>query len=62
MKNARIKKGLNQSDLARILGVHPETIRGIERGRRTPSLKLALKLSKILNISIEKLLEKDDEE
>jgi DNA-binding transcriptional regulator YiaG len=39
----RLYTGLNQKDFAQALGVHPDTYRGWERGRRYPG-RLARKM------------------
>lgn len=49
---------MSQGDLAKILGVHPTYISGIERGIRNMSLKNIEKLAKALGVSINKLIDK----
>lgn len=56
VKEIRLKKGLSQGDLGKILKVHPTYISGIERGVRNMSLKNIEKLAKSLNVSIEELV------
>ena len=56
LREARLKKKLSQSDVAKILGVHRTYISGLERGRRNPSLLTVQKVAKALNISPKELL------
>ena len=57
IKDARIDNRLMQKDLARMLNVGPSTVSMWEAGTRTPDLQMVAKISKILNISLEDLLE-----
>jgi len=56
VKQIRLKKHLSQGGLAKILGVHPTYISGIERGLRNMTLKNIEKLAKALNVSIKDFL------
>lgn len=56
VREIRLKKNMSQGDLAKILGVHPTDISGIERGVRNMALKNIERLAKALNVKIEKLL------
>ena len=55
LKEVRQKKGLSQEELASIVGVCRQTIISIERYQYKPSLELAMKIAKKLNINTEKL-------
>lgn len=55
-KELRLRKGMSQGDLAKILGVHPTYISGIERGVRNMALKNIERLAKALHVSIEELM------
>jgi putative transcriptional regulator len=55
LKEVRQKKGLTQEELASNVGVSRQTIISIERYRYKPSLELAMKIAKKLNINTEKL-------
>ena len=55
LKQVRQKKGLTQEELGANVGVSRQTIISIERYRYKPTLELAMKLAKELNIKIEKL-------
>ena len=47
---------MSQGDLAKILGVHPTYISGIERGVRNMALKNIEKLAKALGVRIDNLI------
>ncbi len=55
LKEVRQKKGLTQEELASNVGVSRQTIISIERYRYKPSLELAMKIAKKLDINTEKL-------
>lgn len=52
----RLNKKMSQGKLAKILGVHPTYISGIERGVRNMSLKNIERLAKALNVPLEELI------
>ena len=49
----RLDVGITQEDLAKIVGVTRQTIIAIEKGNYTPSVLLALKISKFFNKKLE---------
>ncbi len=55
MKVFRAMHDLTQDDLAKLVGVRRETISYIERGKYSPSLRLAFDLSQILKTSMDEL-------
>ena len=55
IKELRARYDLTQEDLARKVGVRRETILYLEKGKYNPSLKLAHKVARILNTTIEDL-------
>ena len=55
LKELRHQKGLTQEELATNVGVSRQTIISIERYRYKPSLELAMKIARKLEINIEKL-------
>ena len=55
LKVWRAKFDLTQSQLAELAGVSRKTINTLERGIYTPSVTLALKLSRIFNTNVEKV-------
>jgi len=55
LKEVRQKKGFTQEELGNSVDVSRQTIISIEGYRYKPTLELAMKISKKLNIKIEKL-------
>ena len=51
----RKKKGLRQTDLARLVGIFQSELSEIERGIRKPSVYLAKKIAKVLGASLDDL-------
>lgn len=64
VKELRARYGLTQSDLGKQVDVTRQTIAFIEKGEFSPSITLALKLAKALQISVNDLfwLEEDGNE
>jgi putative transcriptional regulator len=62
IKEYRARYGLTQAKLAEKVGIRRETIVFLEKGKYNPSLKLAHKISKVLNARIEDIFIFDDEE
>lgn len=61
IKELRAKYDLTQADLAEKVGVSRQTILYLEKGKYIPSLTLALKLAKILDVKVEELFELEEE-
>lgn len=57
IKEYREKALMKQDDLAKLVGVRRETIVHLENGRYNPSLKLAMDISKVFNVTVEELFE-----
>ena len=57
IKEYREKAGYKQSELAELVGARRETIVHLENGRYNPSLKLAMDIAKVFNVSVEDLFE-----
>ena len=55
LKEFRQKNNLTQDDLGKRVGVSRQTIISIETYRYKPSLELAMKISRELNLKIERL-------
>ena len=55
LKEHRARLGLNQEELARLVGVRRETISNLEKGRYNPSLVLAWNIAKVFGVSIEEV-------
>lgn len=62
IKEYREKVGYKQSELAELVGARRETIVHLENGRYNPSLKLAMDIAKVFNVTVEDLFEFVDEE
>lgn len=62
VKEYRTRMHLKQEELARMANVRRETIVHLESGRYNPSLKLAMAISKILNVSVENLFFFDEDD
>ncbi len=61
IKEYRARYNMTQEELARRVGVRRETIVFLEKGRYNPSLKLAYRIAKVFNASIEDIFLFDDE-
>ncbi|MGX9522917.1 helix-turn-helix domain-containing protein [Vibrio mediterranei] len=57
IKSARITQGLNQTQLAKLLGVKPQTVSSWERGISRPDVGILKKLSSVLGLSVELLID-----
>jgi putative transcriptional regulator len=55
VKELRARFGLTQEQLAKKVGVRRETIVFLEKGEYNPSLKLAAKVARALNSTIEEI-------
>ena len=55
IKELRTKMGLRQEDVANHLSVTRQTIIAVENDKYNPSLELAMKLTKLLNTTVEEL-------
>jgi len=51
VRRVRLEKGVSQEDLAAIADIERAHMGRIERGEKTPTLRLILKISRALNIS-----------
>ena len=61
LKVQRTIKNLTQEQLAELVGVTRKTINTVENGVYIPSTYLALKLSKVLEVSVEELFQLNEE-
>ncbi len=62
LKVQRAIKDLTQEELAKLLGVSRQTINSIEKNRYVPSTVLALKLSRVFEISVNEIFQLDVED
>ena len=62
LKEYRARINVNQTEMGKLVGVSRQIISQIERGDYTPSVTLALKIAKVLNVSVEDIFsyEEDD--
>ena len=57
IKEYRAKNNMKQDELAALIGVRRETIVHLENGKYNPSLKMAMDIAKVFNVSVEELFE-----
>lgn len=50
---ARVNAGLSQKDAAKLIGVHPSTLRNYESGKTSPDWDVVRKIEKAYGISID---------
>ncbi|TVQ87941.1 MAG: transcriptional regulator [Bacteroidetes bacterium] len=62
IKIQRAINGLTQEELANRIGVSRQTINSIENNRYVPSAILALKISKVFNMSVNGIFELDEDD
>lgn len=62
LKELRARHGWNQSELARRANISRQTISLIEREEFMPSLLIAVKISRVFDIPLEKIFYFDEEE
>ena len=60
-KELRLKKGLNQPELAKLLNVAKQTVSNWENGNRTPDSNMLLKLADFFDVSVDYLLGRTDD-
>ncbi len=61
VKEYREKAKYKQSELAEMVNARRETIVHLENGKYNPSLKLAMDIAKVFNVSVEDLFEFTDD-
>ena len=59
IKRLRKEAGLRQEDLAAQLGVSRQTVIAIENNKYNPTLELAMKIAKLLNLKVEDIFTLD---
>ena len=62
LKEYRAKIKVNQTEMGNLVGVSRQTISLIERGDYSPSVTLALKIAKVLNVSVEEIFSYEEDE
>ena len=61
LRELREEHGLTQEALAEKVDVTRQTILFLEKGKYNPSLRLAYKIARLFNVSIEDIFSFDDE-
>ena len=62
LKEYRAKIKVNQTEMGNLVGVSRQTLSQIERGDYSPSVTLALKIAKVLNVSVEEIFSYEEDE
>jgi transcriptional regulator with XRE-family HTH domain len=62
LKVARVRAGLSQTELARMLGMNSVSLSNVECGRRGLSMKQLVRVAKILEVPVAYLLGVDEKE
>ena len=62
LKEYRATIKVNQTEMGNLVGVSRQTISQIERGDYSPSVTLALKIAKVLNVSVEEIFSYEEGE
>ncbi|MGT2802711.1 helix-turn-helix transcriptional regulator [Streptococcus henryi] len=62
LKELRAREGINQTQLAKLAGISRQTVSLIERNEYTPSIVIALKISKIFGEPVENVFRLEEEE
>lgn len=60
MKEARVKAGFSQQGLADCLGVSRQTIIAIEKGDYNPTIRLCIKICRVLGVTLDDLFWEED--
>lgn len=60
IKQLRKQAGLRQEDMAKELGVSRQTIIAIENDKYDPTLELAMKMARFLNLHVDEIFFLDD--
>ncbi len=62
IKELRARNNLTQADLASLVGVRRETILFLEKGKYNPSLKLAYRIARALQSTIDEIFVFEEED
>lgn len=62
VKVERVRRRIQQKELARILGVSRQSIYAMEECRYVPTVQLALKMAALFNLKVEELFKLEDSE
>ena len=61
LKEARVKAGLKQEDVAKQVGVSRQTINAIEKGDYNPTINLCLAICRALECTLDQLFWTEEE-
>lgn len=61
LKELRLAKGISQKEIAAYLGITVAAYSLYERGNREPNISILKKIAEYYNVSMDELLEMDDE-
>lgn len=61
LKEYRARLNVNQQEMGRLVGASRQTISQIERGDYSPSVTLALKIAKVLDVKVEDVFSYEEE-
>ena len=56
----RIRHGISQGELARLLHISASTVGMYEQGRRTPNIDMLIEMSKVFDVSLDYLITGSD--
>ncbi len=62
IRELRARYNMTQEELARRVGVRRETIVFLEKGKYSPSLRLAYRIARVFNVRIEDVFIFEDED
>ena len=62
LKEYRAKIKVNQTEMGNLVGVSRHTISQLERGHYSSSVTLALKIAKVLNVSVDEIFSYEEDE
>lgn len=60
IKVLRAEKNLSQDELAKAIEVSRQTINAIENGKFNPSVKLAMRMSRVFKCTVEEIFELEE--
>lgn len=62
LKEHRVRLGVNQAELGKLVGASRQTISLIERGDYSPSVALALKIAKVCDTTVEDIFSYEEDQ
>lgn len=55
----RVDKGMSRVELAKLIGVNPQTVGALERGDHSPSLDLAFRVCEVFRLPVEAVFSRE---